>query len=442
MNTILDIRSARNGSSTWQGQAVIRRRKRNLKKGWALFPLLGLVAGVAITVALRRTDMVSVSTEKAQIRNLVHLVSGTGKIRPEHEVKISSEVAGEIIEIPVKLGQRVRTGDLLVKIKPDNYLASVRQGEAALTAANADSEMRKTEMLNNDLDLHRAEELYSKKLISESEHAAAETRAAVARAAYKSSLAQIEVAQSTLDQNKDLLQKCTIVSPADGTIDSITSEMGERVVATGSFAGTEMMRIADLQSMQAWVDINENDIVKIRIGNRARVHIDAYPERTFVGVVERIAGRASVQNEGTQQEVTNFEVRVQIVRPDVVIRPGMSTRVEIQTETAYQALSVPIQSVTIRDKNTDNSAMRATDDETTGQSRASGVVGTDHGTERVLFVVQGGCVKMARVEVGIADDNYIQIVSGIRAGDEVVAGPYTAISKDLREGTRVKDDAL
>lgn len=442
MSSIVDIRSERKASNTSSRQPVSKERKVKLSKSWLLLLVLGLIAGVVVTVIQRRPQAVSVSTEKAEIRNLVHRVSGTGKIRPEHEVKISSEVAGEIIEMPVKLGQRVKTGDLLVKIKPDNYFASVRQAEAALTAAKADSEMRKTEMLNNDLDRHRAEELYSKKLISESEHAAAETRAAVARAAYESSLAQIDVAQSTLDQNKDLLQKCTIVSPADGTIDSISSEMGERVVATGSFAGTEMMRIADLQSMQAWVDINENDIVKVRIGNRARVYIDAYPERTFAGVVERIAGRASVQNEGTQQEVTNFEVRVRILRPDVVVRPGMSTRVEIQTEAAYQALSVPIQSVTIKEKNTVNSAMRVADDETTDQSSPSDVVGANQDAERVLFVVQGGSVKMARVEVGIADDNYIQIVSGIKAGDEVVAGPYTAISKDLREGTRVKNDAL
>jgi HlyD family secretion protein len=442
MSSIFDIRSERNGSSEWRTRPVARKQKSRLNKGWVLLPLLSLIAGLAVTLLQRRPDAVSVSTEKAQIKNLVHLVSGTGKIRPEHEVKISSEVAGEIIDIPVRLGQRVKAGDLLVKIKPDNYLASVRQGEAALTAAKADSVMRKAEMVNNDLDRHRSEELFSKKLISESEYAAAETRASVARAAYESSLAQIEVAQSTLDQNKDLLQKCTIVSPADGTIDSISSESGERVVATGSFAGTEMMRIANLQSMQAWVDINENDIVKVRVGNRARVHIDAYPERTFLGVVERIAGRASVQNEGTQQEVTNFEVRVQILRPEVVIRPGMSTRVEIQTETAYQALSVPIQSVTIRDKNTGKPAAQGTDDQTTDQSSVSDLNVADTGTERVLFVVQGGSVKMARVEVGIADDNYIQIISGIRAGDEVVAGPYTAISRDLMEGTAVKDDDL
>jgi HlyD family secretion protein len=370
------------------------------------------------------------------------LVSGTGKIRPEREVKISSEAAGEIIEMPVQLGQRVKTGDLLVRIRPDNYIASVKQAEAALTAAKADSSMRKAEMLNNDLDRSRSEELFSKKLISEAEHASAVTRASVSRAAYEASLAQIEVAQSNLDQNKDLLRKCTITSPTDGTIDSLTSEVGERVVATGSFAGTEMMRIADLEAMQAWVDINEADIEKVRLGNTARVHIDAYPDRTFLGVVERMASRASVQNEGTQQEVTNFEVRIGILRPEVPIRPGMSARVDIQTETASHALSVPIQSVTLRDRNSGTEFERVTDGQGKHQKSITDPDMPGKRSTRVLFIVQGDSVKIANVELGIADDNYIQIISGIKADDEVVTGPYTAISRDLEEGATVKNDSL
>jgi HlyD family secretion protein len=343
--------------------------------------------------------------------------------------------------MPVKLGQRVNTGDLLVKIKPDNYIAAVKQAEASLIAAKAESAMRQAEMVNNELDRRRSDDLFAKKLISESDHAGTATRAAVSRAEYDSSLAQIDVAQSNLDQSKDLLQKCTIVSPADGTIDSLTTEIGERVVATGSFPGTEMMRIAHLQSMQAWVDINENDIAKLRVGNRARVHIDAYPERDFGGVVERIAGRAAVQNEGTQQEVTNFEVRIQILRPEVMIRPGMSARVDIQTETVYQALSVPIQSVTVRNVSSSQALGRLTDDQPDKRG-ATDLTAEDTGSKRILFLVQGGSVKVTKVEVGIADDNYIQIISGINPGDEIVTGPYTAVSRDLKEGTAVKSDRL
>ena len=436
MSTHEEVICARNGSSVPRLS-----RGPRVNKAWVVVPISLFIVGIGLTLRQRQRDVVSVSTEKAEVRNLAHQVSGAGKVRPEHEVKISPEVAGEIIEIPVKLGQRVKTGDLLVRIKPDNYVAGAKQTEAALIAAKADSAMRKAEMLNNDLDRRRSEELFAKKLISESDHAGAVTRAAVSRAAYESSLAQIEVAQSNLDQSKDLLQKCTIVSPVDGTIDSLSSEIGERVVATGSFPGTEMMRIADLQSMQAWVDINENDIAKVRVGNRASVHIDAYPGRDFVGVVDRIAGRASVQNEGTQQEVTNFEVRIQILRPEVLIRPGMSARVDIQTEKADQALSVPIQSVTVRIVNTDHPSEQLTHDQPDKGDAASPITGDKHSV-RIVFVVQGGSVKMAKVEVGIADDNYIQIISGIHRGDEVVAGPYTAVSRDLKEGTAIKNDSL
>jgi len=441
MSSFAEVVYDRNGSGTPRRQRLFRKRRPGLNRMWVLAPVLLLIAGIAVILQQRQRDIVTVNSERAEVRNLVHVVSGTGKVRPEHEVRISPEVAGEIVNIPVRLGQKVRTGDLLVKIKPDNYVAGVKQAEASLVAVKAESAMRQAEMLNNERDRQRSEELFAKKLISDAEYFGAETRASVSRAAYESSLAQIGAAQSNLDQSNDLLQKCTIVSPGDGTIDSLNSEIGERVVATGSFAGTEMMRIADLQSMQAWVDINEIDIVKVRVGNRVKVHIDAYPERDFFGVVERIAGRASVQNEGTQQEVTNFEVRIQILRPEIAIRPGMSASVDIQTETAHQALAVPIQSVTSRNMSIGKAGEQLTDDQPAdkgGVEKAS----ERNAPERILFVVQEGFVKMTKVEVGIADDNYIQIISGIKAGDEVVAGPYTAISRDLKEGTAVKNESL
>jgi HlyD family secretion protein len=393
---------------------------------------------------MKRQDLVSVITESVKIRNVVHSVSGTGKIRPEREVKISSEAAGEIITLPIALGQRVKAGDLVVKIKPDNYVAAVKQAEATFVAAKSESLMRKAQMLNDELDRHRIEELFLKKLVSEAEHTAAETRAEVSRAAYEASLAQIEVAQSNLDQNKDLLAKCTITSPMDGTVESLTTELGERVVATGSFVGTEIMRIADLQSMQVWVDINENDIVNVKLGNRAEIHLDAYPDHQFAGVVERIASMASVQNQGTQQEVTNFEVRIGILRPELPLHPGMSASVEIETQTAHQVVSVPVQAVTVRDRDTGKSPGATADDPTKdeGTSSKADQEKTRSRFSRVLFVVHGDSVKMVPVQIGIADENYIQILSGIKAGDEVVSGPYTAISRDLDDGSAVKHDRL
>src|ERR1700733_16338979 len=205
---------------------------------------MALIVGVGIYLAERGPDPIVITTERAAVRDITQLVSATGKIRPEVEVKISPEVAGEIIEMPVVVGQAVKKGDLLIKIKPTNYIARVKQAEASLSAAQADSLQRKVQMLNDQLDFHRAQDLFTKKLLSETEYKAAETKSEVSEASYASSLHQIDVAKSNLDQNEDLLSKCVIYSPMDGGISVLSSEIGERVVATGDFAGTEAMRAA------------------------------------------------------------------------------------------------------------------------------------------------------------------------------------------------------
>ena len=419
-------------------------RMKALTKSWVIVPGILVISGLITVWQCKHRDAVSVTIEPATIRNLVHVVSGTGKVRPQREVRISSEAAGEIVELPVILGQRIKAGELLVKIKPDNYTASVKQAEAALMAARSESVMRRAQMLNDESDCHRLDELFSKKLISEADHTAAQARAQISQAAYQAPLAQIEVAQSNLDQNKDLLAKCTIVSPMDGTVDSLTTEIGERVVATGSFAGTEMMRIADLQSMQVWVDINENDIVNVKLGNRVRIHLDAYPEHSFAGIVERIASIASVQNQGTQQEVTNFEVRIQILHPELPVRPGMSANVDIETQTAQEVISVPIQAVTIRSLKNSEALNHISDQQTKdlGTMQIRAPENDQSKPQHVLFVVTGDLVKMVPVEIGIADNNYIQVLSGLKAGDKVVSGPYTAIGRDLEDGSAVKIDHL
>ena len=401
--------------------------------------LLAAVAGGY--VLLHKEGRVVIRVQPAAIRDITQTVSATGKIRPEVEVKISPEVAGEIIELPVIDGQHVKKGDLLVKILPDNYIANVRQAEAGLSSAQADSLQRKSQMLNDQLDYHRAEDLFQKHLISETDYKAAQTKSLVSDAAYESALHRIAAQQSALEQAKVLLDKTVIYSPIDGTISALNSELGERVVATGEFAGTEVMRVANLDSLEARVDVNENDVVNVRLGDPVRVHIDAYPGHLFQGTVKRIASTATIQNQGTQQEVTNFEVRIQIVHPDLQIRPGMSTTVEIETQTVRQVVSVPIQSVTVRDKETGKTPDQMKDDQIADQG---GVATTDlerkerKKLERVVFLKIDDTVKMIQVETGIADDNYLQTLSGVKAGDLVVSGPYTAISKDLKDGSKVE----
>jgi HlyD family secretion protein len=418
----------------------IAKRKRPTWKHPVLWVVLAAIVGVGIYMAERGPDPIVITTEKTSVRDLTQLVSATGKIRPEVEVKISPEVAGEIIEMPVIVGQPVRKGDLLIKIKPNNYIARVKQAEASLSAAQADSLQRKVQMLNDQLDLRRAQELFAKKLLSETEYKAAETKSEVSAASYASSLHQIDVAKSNLDQNEDLLSKCVIYSPMDGVISVLSSEIGERVVATGDFAGTEVMRVANFGSMEVRVDVNENDVVNVEVGETARIKVDAYPGRLLIGTVKRIASTATVKNEGTQQEVTNFEVRIQVANPPVQLRPGMSANVDIETQTAHQVVAAPIQSVTVRSKESGKTAEQLKQDreKQTGVNLSELERQTRKELQRVVFLKEGDAVRLVPVQTGIADNNFIEIRSGIKEGDEIVSGSYAAISKDLKDRSKIK----
>ena len=419
--------------------AIKRTRPKWRRRVLIIGLVLALVAGGCLLGLYKAPVTIRVQT--ATIRDITQSVSATGKIRPEIEVKISPEVAGEIIELPVIDGQHIKKGDLLVKIRPDNYIANVKQAEAGLSSAEADCLQRKSQMLNDHLDYQRSEDLFQKRLISETDYKAAQTKSLVSDAAYESALHRIAAQKSALEQAKVLLDKTVIYSPIDGTVSELNSELGERVVATGDFAGTEVMRVANLDSLEARVDVNENDVVNVKLGDPVRVHVDAYPDHVFNGVVKRIASTATIQNQGTQQEVTNFEVRVQVLHPDLQIRPGMSTTVEIETQAVQQVVSVPIQSVTVRDRETGKTPEQMRDEQMADQG---GVSTTDlqrkerKRLERVVFVKKGDSVKMTPVETGIADDNYLQTLSGVNAGDQVVSGPYTAISKDLKDGSKVQ----
>jgi HlyD family secretion protein len=405
-----------------------------------LLSVLAMVVGAGVYLLQRGPDPIAITTERATIRDITQVVSATGKIRPEVEVKISAEVAGEIIEMPVIVGHRVKKGDLLMKIKPDNYIARVKQAEAALSAAQADSLQRRVQTLNDQLDLRRAQDLFFKKLISETDYKATETKTQVSQASYDSSLHQIDVAKSNLDQNRDLLSKCVIYSPMDGVISVLSSEIGERVVATGDFAGTEVMRVANFGSMEARVDVNENDVVNVEVGDPVRIKVDAYPGKLLSGTVKQIASTATVKNEGTQQEVTNFEVRIQVVNPEVQLRPGMSASVDIETQTVRHVVAVPIQSVTVRSRESGKTAEQLKQDreKRTGVNLSELEKQARNELRRVIFLKERDKVNLVPVQTGIADNNFIEIRSGVKEGDEVVSGTYTAISKDLKDGSKVK----
>lgn len=428
------------------------RRRRNIifgSAGAALLLIVGLV------VASKLAKPIPVTTEKAVRRTILQTVSATGKIQPETEVKISPEVAGEIIELPVGDGMEVKKGDLLVKIKPDSYKALLEQQEAAISAAKATNLQQKATMIKAEHDFKRAEDLFNKKLISEQEYNAAQAAYDVAKNTYESSLHEIERAQASSSQARDQLSKTTIYSPMDGTVTVLNSKLGERLVATNQFAGTEVMRVADLTHMQAVVDVNENDVVNVKLGDKASAKIDAYADRKFKGVVQQIANTGKTTGAGTQEEVTNFEVKIRIDDHDVALRPGLSCTADIETNMVKDAVAVPMQSVTIRTGDTNLSPEEIEKQKQKIATRDKGDNKAELSNERlekqvqkeereklakVVFLKNGNKAHMIKVVTGIADDSYMEIKSGIQPGDEVISGSYNAISRKLKDGAKVKID--
>src|SRR6266566_3886650 len=435
--------------------AVKKRRSRRRRKILIGSAVAALLLIIALFVAGKREKPIPVTTEKAVLRTIVQTVSATGKIQPETEVKISPEVAGEITELPVEDGMQVMKGDLLVKVKPDSYKALLEQQEAAISSAKATNLQQKATMFKAEHDFKRAEDLFSKKLISEQEYNAAEAAYDVAKNTYESSLHEIERAQAGSSQARDQLSKTTIYSPIDGTVTVLNSKLGERLVATGQFVGTEVMRVADLSHMEARVDVNENDVVNVKIGDKAEVKIDAYGDRKFHGNVYQIANTGKTTGAGTQEEVTNFEVKIRIQDNEVVLKPGLSCTAEIQTNQVKDVVAVPMQAVTIRtgdsnlspeeiEKNKKKLAQRDKNDNNAEfvNERAEKAAQKEEREKlaKVVFLKKGNKAQMSKVTTGISDDTYTEIKSGIQPGDEVVSGSYSAISRKLKDGAKVTLD--
>lgn len=422
--------------------------------GLALLIVLGAVAA---NKNRGQEKPVGITTEKAVVKTITHVVTATGKVQPETEVKISPEVAGELIEIAVKEGETVKKGQLLVRIKPDFYKAQLEQQDASLASARANSVLSNARMSKAEQDFKQANDLYEKKLISDSEFLVARTNLDVARADFDASLAQIRRTEGSVDQSRDQLAKTTIYAPIEGSISSLTSEVGERVVGTNQFAGTEIMRLANLDSMEVRVKVNENDIVNVKSGDRVVVTVDAFPGRRFEGKVREISSSAlSMGATGSStaalaasasDEVTNFLVKISITEREMQLRPGMSATVDIETETVTNVVAVPIQSVTVRaegGKSTDEMQKERAKEakERSGNDLELETERDDarralERLQRVVFVKEGDKVAMRVVETGIADNSSIEIKSGIKAGDEVVSGSYAAISRRLKDGAKV-----
>ena len=428
------------------------RRKRQIIYGAVGFFVLWLIVSTALS---KREKPIPVTTEKAVRKTIVQTVSATGKVQPETEVKISPEVAGEIIELPVTDGLNVKKGDLLVRIKPDSYRALLEQQEAAISTAKATNLQQKATMVRTEQDLKRADEMFAKKTISIQEYNAAQAAADVAKNTYESSLHEIERAQAASSQARDQFEKTTIYSPLDGTVTLLNSKLGERLVATGQFAGTEVMRVADLLKMQAVIDVNENDVPNVKVGDKASVKIDAYGGRKFKGTVAQIGNTGKTTGSGTQEEVTNFEVKINLDREEVRLRPGLSCTADIETNIVKDAVAVPMQAVTIRTGDSNLSPEEIEKRKLKTAARDKGDNNAEYVNERqekavqrgerekvmkVVFLKKGGKAQSVKVTTGISDDTYMEIKSGVQPGDEVISGSYNAISRKLKDGAKVAYD--
>jgi HlyD family secretion protein len=433
------------------------KQRRARRKKQIIYGLIALVVVwiVGSIIWGKREKPIPVTTETAIRKTIVQTVSATGKIQPEIEVKISPEVAGEITELPVEDGMRVKKGDLLLKIKPDSYKALLEQQEAAISAAKATNLQQKATMMKTEHDFKRAEDLFNKKLISEQEYNAAQAAQDVAKNTYESSLHEIERAEAGSSQARDQLSKTTIYSPIDGAVTILNSKLGERLVATGQFAGTEVMRVADLGHMEARVDVNENDVVNVKLGDKAEIKIDAYGDRRFKGTVYQIGNTGKTTGSGTQEEVTNFEVKIRIEDHDVVLKPALSCTADIQTNEVKDVVAVPMQAVTIRtgdsnlspeeiEKKKQKVAQRDKGDNNAefvdGRVEKAAQKEEREKLAKVVFLKKGGKAEMVKVTTGISDDTYTEIKSGIKPGDEVISGSYSAISRKLKEGAKVAFD--
>ncbi len=396
-----------------------------------IFGGLFLILALAVIFGTSRDNAIAVQTETVERHEIVQIVTASGRIFPETEVKITAEVSGEIVEMPVREGHQLERGDLIVRIRPDAYIASRNRVQAAYQGARAELRRAEASLEQALSEYTRAQELFAKELSSESELISARTTYTVALAGKEAAQHQIEQAKASLEEAEENLERTNIYAPMAGTITRIDSEIGERVVGTGMMGGTEIMVISDLSRMEARVDVDENDVVQVSIGDTARVEVDAYPDRIFDGVVTEIAHAAKTRGMGTQEEVVNFEVRISIVEPEVMLRPGMSMIADIETDIREDAIAVPIQSVTVRLDETAQQNTRPTD-RRRGRTRDL--------PDEIVFVVDGDKVKAVPVTRGIMGERYVEIVNGLDEGVEVVTGSFRAINRELEDGALVRVD--
>jgi len=424
--------------------------------------IIGSVLLIAAIGAVARSmgwlDMnekvLQVETAGAEIRTITQMVSASGRIQPEIEVIIRPDVSGEIIELNVQEGDFVKKEDLLLRIKPDIYQARIDELNAALLTQNSRMEQARAQMLQAEVEYKKNKLLYDSDNISELEYLQAENNFKAQEANFKATEYQIKSAEAQLRRAREELEQTVIRAPQDGTISKLSIEIGERVLGNTQTAGTEMLRIARMNQMEVLVDVNENDIVNVSPGDTTIIEVDAYPNRSFEGVVTEIANSAEITGSGSAEQVTNYKVKVRITtthnlnmdggvmaeNPALeipsetftpVFKPGMSATVDIKTKTAHNVVSVPIQAVTVRNISEIDETRRL--DNLKSNNKEG-----DEDLRRVVFKVSDGLALIQEVETGISDNTHIQIMSGVSKDEEIVTGSYRVLSEQLTDSARVE----
>jgi HlyD family secretion protein len=425
--------------------------------------ILLALAGLGAFAFLRKKEpVIRVETAKVIRTNITETVIANGRIQPVLQVKISAEVSGEIIELPVKEGQGVKKGDLLVKIKPDVYVAAVNQAKALYESAQAGKSQTVANLEKAEADYLRNKNLFEQKLLSESEFIGFRAAYAIAKAQLESSLHQVENAKAQVASAQDALDKTTITSPLTATVSKLNLQLGERVAGNTMMAGTEIMTIAELNDMESRVDVGENDVVLVAVGQKASLEVDAFRDRKFKGTVTDIANSSggAGASSGGSQDATKFQVKIRIDEKES-FRPGMSVTAEIETRSRTNVLSVPGQSITTRlpkpkevaiasktskGKGGDTNSTAASSP-TNSASAATNAVTESNQTGKksgeapkpieVVFLVEGDHVKMVPVKRGIYDNANAEIIEGVSEGQEIVSGGYKAISRELEDGKKI-----
>jgi HlyD family secretion protein len=400
------------------------------KQNWILI-IAALIILILIIVGMAgKKESVPVTAEKVKLNTITEVIPANGKIQPVTEVKISPDVSGEIIELNVKEGDKVKRGDLIIKIKQDVYISMKERAEASLNAAKAQLDQQLAQFGQIEANYIRNKKLYEQKAISEKEYEDALYQYQIAKEQIRGARFNVNSYDAALKEANENLYKTSIYAPMDGIISKLSVEKGERVVGTSQMAGTEMFRIANFNEMEVLVDVNENDIIRIKDRDTAKIEVDAYPNRKFTGIVTQIAN--SAKNIGSAvDQVTNFEVKVLILPEsysDLMVdgknpfRPGMSASVSIETATKHDVLTVPIQSITTRTDLLSDSLKKS--------------LSVNESVENV-FIVKNDTLQVRRITTGIQDLNNIEVVTGLEEGEMVVTGPFSGISKTFKSGIKV-----